>query len=487
MPATTRSRDKEIDHLAESPQTGNTRVESIKSKYRTRAKVPATNSSQDTDETLDNSPGCPHVRAVPEALPKPFENAATRKHDRELDDAGCEMAERAKKPRMDTASRDSLRDHLSAVQHIFDRKDQEARDAAEREIVIVEEADRAQRELAKQEEEITRLQTNLEKSKNAKANQRKKLQEERMLEKELKELKSQHARLQSRNQELESEIQEKSDSLEFLEEELSQALEEIKPDRGDPDKVTDDEINARWGSISFTIEQLATVCTQSHIQGLEVSVDHTSLNQLIRNCQRSQPLSNSLIQRFIWQRLCSEVFEAKSGLWGGRIGELFIDMIAKMRDLEKGNEMNLSLVSRMKYKTAKDIDRDLGLDSEILQKLATTLFDDLSRFVPASQRQKIRDETLPTLFDEAAELMVIITRSRAIFTIDVNCLYQQRPFDPNVMNSHYHLFDPRIEEEGLGVYLLMSPSLEKIGVADGARFGSHQVLRKANAATYGNA
>ncbi|KAM4054869.1 hypothetical protein HRG_005688 [Hirsutella rhossiliensis] len=496
VPKTRAKHEQEVDHLAEPPPAANardTRLNSVKSQYRRSINQPTlSSSSQDTDETLEcsaYSASSSSIGATPEALSKHPGEVAAGKHGRGPDETAREQVGKAKKPKIDPASKDPdhYQHHISALEGILVRKDREVKEANDGAKRFQLEAESAKKELAKQQAESKKLGTQLKRAQTMATKQTNTPKKAQKLEEQLIALQDRNSRLQSENRELENKVQKESENAEHWQSQLQEVLNERKPDYGDPDKVTDDWIISRWGSISFTIEKIATACTSNPFKEPEVVMTRRPIDLLIQECKQSPRLASFLIQRFIWWILCYEVFQARNGLWGGRIGEIFVRMIGQMRDLEKGNETNLDLVSKMKYKTAKDIDLGIGLNPEALTKLSATFFDHFSNFAPTPFHEELRDRILPTLFREACELMVIITRSRAIFTIDATCLYRHegpRPFDPEVMQVHFCDDSLSGSSEDLEVDLLMSPSLEKIGTADGGRFESRLILCKANAATH---
>lgn len=147
--------------------------------------------------------------------------------------------------------------------------------------------------------------------------------------------------------------------------------------------------------------------------------------------------------------------------------------------------MNLSIISRMKFRTAKDIDSDIGVNTEALEKLSAKLAADVSPLVSGPKHQSVQ-VVMKKLFKQAAEFMVIITRSRSIFDLDVDGLERDcdpHHFDPETMEKDFsnHWDGPDDEQV---VDLTMTPSLHKIGTADGANFDSGFFICKAAVATH---
>lgn len=100
---------------------------------------------------------------------------------------------------------------------------------------------------------------------------------------------------------------------------------------------------------------------------------------------------------------------------------------------------NLDIASKMKFKTAKNIDECIGLNRGVLEKLSDASSVELSKFVQGHKHDRLQRGT-KNLFHKAAELMVIMMRSRAIFSIDEGCLYRPQgplPFDSSSMEIQF--------------------------------------------------
>ncbi|PFH55094.1 hypothetical protein XA68_10754 [Ophiocordyceps unilateralis] len=136
--------------------------------------------------------------------------------------------------------------------------------------------------------------------------------------------------------------------------------------------------------------------------------------------------------------------------------------------------MSLSLLSRMKSKTGKDIDMDLGFDKDGLKMESAHLIQLFSPFVREGRMEHFK-ENMDKIFRKAIKFMVTMTRSRAIFVLVGKGLGQE--YDPSTMQ--FQLTDSLDLDQRFLVDFFVSPALRKIGTADGRKFDRNFILCKA--------
>ncbi|KJZ76718.1 hypothetical protein HIM_04054 [Hirsutella minnesotensis 3608] len=343
--------------------------------------------------------------------------------------------------------------------------------------LLEEQADHDELQVAHHE-----LQTDVLKYKKKNFEQTQKLKKTKNLEAAVEELNMDKTQLRRENEKLKKELEKKQQEYDVLDEEYSETLKELKPDYGDPDKVTDDEISSKWGQMRFRIANIAGEYFPFPLRTWDSVVD-PSVTFLIDDCRKNPPDSAFYLQLFIWRRVCSDIFRCKDGLWGGNMGETLVEMIAKMSHVNRNDPKNLSLLSRMKFKAGKDIDMDVGLNNQVLSNLSTKLWEDLKVLVPRDKHAPL-NSTLGEVMKTAAKLMVIMARSRAIWTVATEYLQPNRepcPFDAERMNIAYTDTPHMMNNCSAQVTLLVSPYLEKTGTADGDKFDCRCILGKAQA------
>ncbi|PHH79712.1 hypothetical protein CDD80_3955 [Ophiocordyceps camponoti-rufipedis] len=252
-----------------------------------------------------------------------------------------------------------------------------------------------------------------------------------------------------------------------------EVCDQIKPDYGDPDKVTDDFISSKWGQLDYTIQYIACNCIDmTPEQVAEALSDVMPADVLAKNAAKPVMMV-PLVSKAIWRIVYGSVFHCGKNFWGGEVGTNFITMLNKMIASAEGNEQHLHLISRMKYKAAKDIDMEIGTDKAAIEQAANRLIDRFSAFVRPGREQDLKEQA-QRIFRKAVKLLVIITRSRAIFSIVGKALGDT--YNPSTMMLK---LTDAFEIEDAAVNFFTGPGLKKTGTADGAKFGAQMMLCKA--------
>ncbi|KAF4594775.1 hypothetical protein GQ602_000388 [Ophiocordyceps camponoti-floridani] len=252
-----------------------------------------------------------------------------------------------------------------------------------------------------------------------------------------------------------------------------QVCDQIKPDYGDPDKVTDDYISSQWGQLDYTIQYIPCNCIDmTPEQVVETLRDVLPAHDLDKNAAK-EVMMVTLVSKAIWRIVYLSVFSCGETFWGGEVGTGFITMLNKMIASAQGNEHHLHLISRMKYKAAKDIDMELGTDKAAVEQAANHLIHRFSAFVRPG-REKDFKEQAQRIFRKAVKLLVIITRSRAVFSVVGKSLGDT--YNPDTMMVK---LTDALDVEDAAVNFYTGPGLRKIGTADGAKFGAQIILCKA--------
>ncbi|KYK58225.1 hypothetical protein DCS_05238 [Drechmeria coniospora] len=264
---------------------------------------------------------------------------------------------------------------------------------------------------------------------------------------------------------------------------------ESRDDNHDPNRVLDGELCKRWLGIDYVAQQMATSTLTIPAEEVDLTSCTAEIVQLIDEIKewkkkRLPQFQTFLLQRFAWNRLCLDIFQAKNGTWGGLLGETFVGMLNTAIRRSRKNPTELGIISRMKFDTAKLIDTEIGLNKDEIEKRADALFDDISIFAPFNDRQKLR-KAISGLFQRAAQLMVILIRSRALFIIkndDLGYHHGPVPFDEETMERGFAIHLETPEDEWM-VDFVIAPGLEKIGTSDGRMFEEACFVGKSIVAT----
>ncbi|RCI15236.1 hypothetical protein L249_6929 [Ophiocordyceps polyrhachis-furcata BCC 54312] len=253
-----------------------------------------------------------------------------------------------------------------------------------------------------------------------------------------------------------------------LTEQYEECLAEIpKPYYGDPNKVTDDIIAAKWGRLEYVISVLAMQCLDMTPDQIRTTFSGLLGADIIELCQRKPVLAGFVIHRFIWDELRRVVFLGEGNFWGGSFGTLFIKMVKALRKSDPNNAVNLQLISKLKFTIAKDIEESIPKDEKAIKAAAEHLISRLSSFVREG-KQSLFEEYAHKIFKKALKLLSTFTRSKAIFFLAYPGKAGDR-FDPGKMRVKMtDSWD--LEKDDLRLDFFVSPALNKIGTAGGDMF-----------------
>lgn len=255
----------------------------------------------------------------PELFFESHVTVAIKKRGRGHDDAARE----AKKPRILTIPQGPVdaRHDFSALQRELDAKVSEVKEANDRASELQVEAESAKTDLKSRLKECRKLQAQLDDEETQQAD----------LKKRLKKLENENAALRKEAKITKAELGAQMGVAEEWQEKYFTVLDDRRPDYGDPDKVTDDEICSRWQHMVGLVNNVANASTDTPPGKCEASLKNTSIEGLVAECNKYPQLAHCLVKRFVWRRLCSDVFKAKNGVWGGRMGEFLVKTVAKLR------------------------------------------------------------------------------------------------------------------------------------------------------------
>lgn len=141
----------------------------------------------------------------------------------------------------------------------------------------------------------------------------------------------------------------------------------------------------------------------------------------------------------------------------------------------------------MKFRTGADIDKEIGLNPKAIGAVVDKLYTDLLVFVKPEDHGSLHGR-ISDVIKRAADLMVIMIRSRAIFSIGAQLWGDEgdgpRNFLPDSMelkHAVHHEF--AVPDETWKVILVVTPAVKKIGTADGFNFEHSYFVCKARVVT----
>ncbi|PHH86734.1 hypothetical protein CDD83_9821 [Cordyceps sp. RAO-2017] len=387
--------------------------------------------------------------------------------------------------------RNNIVKELSTIVGVTQYKHEEVQQLREQLEQRVETEQDLQEQLEKTKKLQKKLQIKFDELNEMKAGQQQQLEQTQESQKKLQvkfdRLNETHKTQMKQKRKAEKDLKEAQQSiLEMKEENFREWLEE-RPDYGDPNKVFDDELQAKWSGINLVIEKIAD-CADLPLDPDELDQKKPVLAYLAQEAKKSNVLTEPVfpLHRLLWQRIYQQVFQGNGGIWGGRMGLFLSSFLDKAKNIDENDYTSLSLLSRMKFKFAKDIDADVGVDKQAMEKVSDAIYSEFASFVPAENCDKFR-HMISDLVTRATEMMVIITKSRAIFTIGMEC------FDDR---DETRILDPETMEIVLGVdrawgnmnkskvLFALRPPLEKIGSADGGGFEIRGLLCKIGVVAY---
>ncbi|KAM0546675.1 hypothetical protein ACHAPJ_010712 [Fusarium lateritium] len=236
-------------------------------------------------------------------------------------------------------------------------------------------------------------------------------------------------------------------------------------------KVSDDQVEKEWRGIAFDIRNFVfQICTVEPFRiAAPREADHKEVEALKKHQKKTPELAPFCFQQYIWRRLVRHVFQAETSTWGGPVGRAFHLFCL---DISKIDFEGMRELSRVKAHTADFLSKhsDAG-NSNWIKHIARGMKNDLSIFMNPSDADDA-GKRLWGIVRQAVELNNKLLKSRAFFLT-------------NWMGKEYDDLDDldirytRGEGDGEPVVdVKISPTLSKIGNADGRYFDQAMVICK---------
>jgi hypothetical protein len=102
-------------------------------------------------------------------------------------------------------------------------------------------------------------------------------------------------------------------------------------------KLMDDEVDKEWRRIAFDIRQfvLQILTVEPFRVSAPKGTNHQEIEALKRIQKKTPELAPFKFQKYIWERLVTDVFQAGVNTWGGPTGQAFnlfcLDISSKIR------------------------------------------------------------------------------------------------------------------------------------------------------------
>ncbi|KAH7251692.1 hypothetical protein BKA59DRAFT_554122 [Fusarium tricinctum] len=269
-------------------------------------------------------------------------------------------------------------------------------------------------------------------------------------------------------------LQENYDDLEVLHEDLKMAYHnEIQARKSRPNgsfKLMDDEVDKEWRRIAFDIRQfvLQILTVEPFRVSAPKGTNHQEIEALKRIQKKTPELAPFKFQKYIWERLVTDVFQAGVNTWGGPTGQAFNLFCL---DISKINFEGMEELSRTKSHTAEILSGYNNQDNlNKAQDIARVMKNHLLIFMDKSRTQE-SGKLLWNIVRRAVELNGKFLKSKAFFLTN----WVEEEFDLEDLDICYTGGKPEGQPT---LDIEISPRLSKIGNADGKHMDKAVVMCK---------
>ncbi|KAI3558106.1 hypothetical protein CABS01_02665 [Colletotrichum abscissum] len=263
-------------------------------------------------------------------------------------------------------------------------------------------------------------------------------------------------------------------------------------------KVSDDAIKSCWKRMAYNIQNIAALYLTACPRAKDIfRHGHSEKSCAVCHMEcahfmllNNEDLRDSVVEGYIWRAVIRHFFgsdgpENYGKSWAGRPGKLFTALFHDLLAHPAANA-DPSEIHRWKAASGRMIDRMIGVDEVEMQEVIYAEHQGLVRFIPrdrsghkAQKSQLYKD--LEKIFKDAVELHRVFMRSRAHFYVDWT---ETLSTTGDVTHYHPDLHEAEVYEKDLDdssiVKFVISPSLMKIGNADGDSYDKRSRLIKAS-------
>ncbi|KDN65615.1 hypothetical protein CSUB01_03147 [Colletotrichum sublineola] len=260
-------------------------------------------------------------------------------------------------------------------------------------------------------------------------------------------------------------------------------------------KVSDDAIKASWKTMTYNIESLvASVLTGCPSEQDLNHHEHKDKDESCAVCQidarqisllQNDDMREYMVQKLVWDAITRRILPHDGGRfgksWAGAPGQLLSALFNELVEVPEITK-NAVMLLRWKAESAAMIDKALGVDNIELKYAVDEEHLGLCSFIPidcpdiTAARHSLY-QGLQKIFKEAIEIYRILMQSRAHFYLDPVKTQEVVTYNPEFHEAE--AYDKRLSEQSI-VLLGISPSLVKIGNADGGNYNKSNRLVKAS-------
>ncbi|KAK2024067.1 hypothetical protein LX32DRAFT_706260 [Colletotrichum zoysiae] len=260
-------------------------------------------------------------------------------------------------------------------------------------------------------------------------------------------------------------------------------------------KVSDDTIKSSWRTMAYNIESLvANILTGRPSRYDLEHHKHKDEEEACAFCHldareilflQYDDLRESVVEKLVWDAVTRHIFPFQGVHFGRRrIGAPSHLLSALFNQLLEVPELknNPAMLFRWKAESAVMIDGAIGVDNEKLDTAVDEEYHGLCAFIPldcpdvTTARQSLHRE-LRNIFKQAAEIHRVLMQSRAHFYLDRVGTEGEVHYNPEYHEAE--VYDQELSEKSI-VLLGISPSLVKVGNADGGNYDKSTRLVKAS-------
>ncbi|EAA28238.1 hypothetical protein GE21DRAFT_6121 [Neurospora crassa] len=311
--------------------------------------------------------------------------------------------------------------------------------------------------------------------------------------------------LEAENNRLKSEIDELERELENTRTELLEELSELRSKNYvNPTKDADSEIGKDWEHLDFLIQQFVsnhfpTMLLWEDIQRAGTVEQYWPLSEVcaeLESVLQSGYIYPYLVESMVWRFVKREVFDPKSKLWAGEIGEKFDDICGKIT----GCVEEFPVDEKTSFNTAFHEWRsrsvsflvDLGLDRKSGDDTtARKMMEELRQFIspkpslPRFSKRSLRDAA--EIIRKAVDINIQLRKSKAYLSLifpgavrSIQSRFFGFSFDARIMDKiSLGLSSDQLDQTSPPIVdMAISPCLIKRGNADGTNYESTKVLAK---------
>ncbi|RBR23660.1 uncharacterized protein FIESC28_03589 [Fusarium coffeatum] len=258
-------------------------------------------------------------------------------------------------------------------------------------------------------------------------------------------------------------------------------------------KATDDTIKGKWTEIDYNIRCMVHVLNNApSAESLddEVTQRLRFISGEYHSMLQDPDLREFLMRGYVWAFIQDNVFDSGECTWGGPDLKSYKStrdsLIGRMGAVEKhsNDKSSIAYIAKWLAQGAAMMNQLWEKDSTAIKRM---VHDEAKRLRPFASNHRFRldrvdkkiSDQLSDIIGSAIELDQMMMRSKAVFMIHWRDRSQEmgplERWNPEVMEAE--AYEQDLSEKSR-VKLRLSPTLYKVGTADGQNYDSRMVLAK---------